>query len=425
MGRSADPGMSVSEYILVPLDEASDHAFREAEYYTSPCFILKSEKSRFIIAGYASVDIVDKDNERISLEALREAFERMMKRKSRRNLMLHHQNIQIGEILPKYVDKNGKVWKSGVDDKGLFIVAEVFDDTVTGREVIEDMKKGKLMSFSIGGRVLPGGREVKCDDNKCWTEITRLELYEITSCDEGKNPKAKAFILEKQDNAEDDWDENLGETFINTYVLKEQRSKMEENEIIEKADVATLIEEVKKLTSKLNDVIVRAEEEKKLEKEIDDFAEILDVVDKESYRDFMKQCLKSGKSMKECALEWKQRNKAEPPEEDEAVEEETEKTKKKKKKKKKDEEKYYYYYKYPEKEDFESEEEYKKAVEEFNKLKAQIIKELGLENAEEVIKKSIQPKDEDKRFGGVNLDEIRKKADEAITFKDLLYMVGE
>ena len=201
---------------------------------------------------------------------------------------------------------------------------------------------------------------------------------------------------------------------------------MEENEIIEKADVATLIEEVKKLTSKLNDVIVRAEEEKKLEKEIDDFAEILDVVDKESYRDFMKQCLKSGKSMKECALEWKQRNKAEPPEEDEAVEEETEKAKKKKKKKKKkDEEEEYYYYKYPEKEDFESEEEYKKAVEEFNKLKAQIIKELGLENAEEVIKKSIQPKDEDKRFGGVNLDEIRKKADEAITFKDLLYMVGE
>ncbi|RLI87710.1 MAG: hypothetical protein DRP01_00875 [Archaeoglobales archaeon] len=417
--------MSTGEYVLVPLDQASDHAFEEAEYYSAPCFILKSEKRRFIIAGYASVNIIDKDNERISPKALKEAFEKMMRRKSRRNLMLHHQNIQIGEILPKYVDKNGKVWKSGVDDKGLFIVAEVFDDTVTGREVIEKMKKGQLMSFSIGGRVLPGGREVRCDENKCWTEIVKLELYEVTSCDEGKNPKAKAFIVEKEDNAEDDWDDSLGETFINTHILKNRRSKMEEEgEIIEKAEVATLIEEVKKLTGKLNEVIVRAEEEKKLEKEIEDFAEILDVVDKESYRSFMKNCLKSGKSMKECALEWKKKNKAQPPE-DEAVEEETEKAKKKKKKKKKDEEEEeMYYYKYPEKEDFESEEEYKKAVEEFNKLKARIIKELGLENAEEVIKKSVQPK-EDKRFGGVNLDEIRKKADEAITFRDLLYMVGE
>jgi len=411
----------MSEYILVPVEEASEYAFKEAVYYSAPCFILKSEKSRFIIAGYASVDVVDKDNERITPEALKEAFEKMMKRKSRRNLMLHHQNIQIGEILPKYVDKNGKVWKSGVDDKGLFIVAEVFDDTITGREVIEKMKKGELMSFSIGGRVLPGGREVKCDGDKCWTEIVKLELYEVTSCEQGKNPKAKAFILEKEHNADEDWDDNLGETFINASILKENRSKMEEDgEIIEKAEVTALIEEVKKLTSKLNDVIVRAEQEKKLEKEIDDFAEILDVVDKESYRSFMKNCMKSGKSMKECALEWKKKNKAEPEEEDEEEEDETEKAKKKKKKKP---EEYYYYYKYPKKEDFESEDEYKKALEEFNKLKAEIIKELGLENAEEVIKKSVQPKSN--KFEEVNLDEIRKKADEAMDFKELMYLVGE
>ncbi|MHC1572165.1 MAG: HK97 family phage prohead protease [Methanosarcinales archaeon] len=407
----------MSEYVLVPLEQASEYAFREAVYYSAPCFVLKSEKSRFVIAGYASVNVVDKDNEKITPEALKEAFEKMMKRKSRRNLMLHHQNIQIGEILPKYVDKNGKVWRSGVDEKGLFIVAEVFDDTVTGREVIERMKKGELMSFSIGGRVLPGGREVKCDEDRCWTEIVRLELYEVTSCDQGKNPKAKAFILEKQDNADEDWDDNLGETFINTHILKEERSKMEEEEKIEKAEVATLIEEVKKLTGKLNEVIVRAENEKKLEKEIEDFAVILDVVDKESYRSFMKNCMKSGKSMKECALEWKKKNKAKPAEEED--EDEVEEKAKKKKKKKPE----YYYYKYPEKEDFESEEEYKKAVEEFNKLKAQIVKELGLENAEEVIKKSVQPKSS--KFEEVNLEEIRKKADEAMDFRELMYLVGE
>jgi len=405
----------MSEYVLVPMEQASEYAFQEAVYYSAPCFVLKSEKSRFVIAGYASVNIVDKDNEKITPEALKEAFEKMMKRESRRNLMLHHQNIQIGEILPKYVDKNGKVWKSGVDDKGLFIVAEVFDDTVTGKEVIERMKKGELMSFSIGGRVLPGGREVKCDENKCWTEIVRLELYEVTSCDQGKNPKAKAFILEKQDNADEDWDEGLGETFINTHILKEERSKMEEEEKIEKAEVATLIEEVKKLTGKLNEVIVRAENEKKLEKEMEDFAAILDVVDKESYKSFMKNCMKSGKSMKECALEWKKKNKAKPEDEEEEDEE-----KKAKKKKKKPE---YYYYKYPEKEDFENEEEYKKAVEEFNKLKAEIVKELGLENAEEVIKKSVQPKS--KKFEEVNLEEIREKADEAMDFRELMYFVGE
>ena len=412
--------MSVSEYILVPIEEASEHAFHEATYYSAPCFILKSETGRFIIAGYASVNIIDKDNERIPPEALKEAFEKMMKRKSRRNLMLHHQNIQIGEILPEYKDRNGKVWRSHVDKKGLFIVAEVFNDTVTGREVIEKMKRGELMSFSIGGRVLD--RDVKCDDNKCWTEIVKLELYEVTSCDQGKNPKAKAFIVEKQDNADDGWDESLDETFINTFVLKGDRSKMEEGEDIKKEEVISLIEEVKKLTGKLNDVLARAEEEKKLEKEIDEFAEILDVVDKESYRSFMKNCMKSGKSMKECALEWKKKNKAKTEDEDED-EDENEDAEKGKKKKKKPEE--YYYYKYPKKEDFESEEEYKKALEEFNKLKAEIVKELGLPNAEEIIKKSIQPKKKDNKLEEVDIDDLRKKAEDAITFKDLMYMVGE
>jgi len=34
-------------------------------------------------------------------------------------------------------------------------------------------------------------------------------------------------------------------------------------------------------------------------------------VEKSAYTDFMKQCLKSGKSMKECALEWKEKQKTE------------------------------------------------------------------------------------------------------------------
>jgi len=405
-----------SEYVLVPMSS------REAE----PVFILKGE-AKHVIAGYASVDVVDKDNERISLEALDEAFRRMMKRKSRRNYLYHHGNIQIGEILWSYTDSKGFTWRSGVDfdgklnekalkaygqepKRGLFIICEVFRDLETGREVIEAQKKGKLLAFSVGGRVLPGGREVKCDDGTCWQEIIRLDLHEVTACEMGRNPEAKAFLLKDANNEMLLSAQHGDEKLISMDILRGARSKMGEEEILLKESIQSLTEEVKKLLRRIEEQMEKAAEVEKQEGEIIEFEKLLDIeeVEKQNYRAFMRQCLKEGKTMKQCALEWKQRYKAKPEEEEE--EEEAEKAKKKKKKP-------YYYYKKPKKEDFESEEEYKKALEEYNKLKAEIVKELGLP-AGQAIKKSLQPKQAERVT--VDIDEIIKTIDETERFEDVL-----
>jgi len=195
-------------------------AFQEAlSLEREAAFILKS-KEKFLVAGYASVYVKDLEGERISLKALDEAFKRMMKRKSRRNYMLHHGNIQIGELLWEATDSNGITFRSGVDfdgslnaealkaygqkpKRGLFVVCEVFDDLETSKEVMEQMKRGRMLNFSIGGRVLPGGRQTKCEGGRCFDEITRLELNEITDCEHPVNPEAKAFILKgRRDHSE-------------------------------------------------------------------------------------------------------------------------------------------------------------------------------------------------------------------------------
>ena len=46
-----------------------------------------------------------------------------------RNVMVMHSDVQVGHALPAYISKAGNIFKSGVDDKGLFFIAELRDDT--------------------------------------------------------------------------------------------------------------------------------------------------------------------------------------------------------------------------------------------------------------------------------------------------------
>jgi hypothetical protein len=171
--------------------------------------ILKSA-SGFYIGGYASPVLIDKktgeeradlQGESIDLNGLEEAFHRMMKEPSRRNLMGHHTNVQIGEILPSHTDSDGMKWDSGVirlaskqyPKKGLFIVAKLFEDIKESLRYIRDMKFGHRLSLSIGGEAIE--RKTICEDKTCRSVITVMDLYETSSCEKGVNPEARAFIL--------------------------------------------------------------------------------------------------------------------------------------------------------------------------------------------------------------------------------------
>ena len=170
--------------------------------------ILKSA-GRFIIAGYASPILVDKDGrirgdregDSISLEALDKGYDVMMSRVSRRKLMVYHSSTQIGELIPYYVDEDGVRWDGGVvynpdgqyEKQGLFVIAEVFDDRAESKRYKAQMEMGNMLAFSIGGETIH--RSVICEGGFCRNEIDELELSEVSSCQIGMNPEAKAFIL--------------------------------------------------------------------------------------------------------------------------------------------------------------------------------------------------------------------------------------
>ena len=70
----------------------------------SELIILKGSKNEpLIIAGYASVDVVDKQNDLITLEAIREASADFMKGDFK-NVMITHSNVQVGEVIDNWTE---------------------------------------------------------------------------------------------------------------------------------------------------------------------------------------------------------------------------------------------------------------------------------------------------------------------------------
>ena len=162
-------------------------------------FILKAaDGNDLFIAGYASVDMVDKQGDRIPANALSKAFDKFMGNKAFRNVQLAHSGIQVGEVVDNYTDSEGRVWKSEVDEHGLFVVCRIRDDIQKAREVQKQVRSGELKAFSIGGQAL--FRVTKTTpEHGTHREITDLELHEITLCKKGINPEARYTIL-KMDN---------------------------------------------------------------------------------------------------------------------------------------------------------------------------------------------------------------------------------
>ena len=168
--------------------------------------LLKSDNG-LVIAGYASVEMVDKQGDLITTGALKGAFDNFMKADGFRNVQLAHSNIQVGEVIPQYTDSSGRLWKSGVDDAGLFVVIQVRDDIEKAREVANEIRKGALRGFSIGGQAFKRMRKADSEHGD-YTEISKLELHEVTICEKGINPEATFRILKEDKTMTESTDMN-------------------------------------------------------------------------------------------------------------------------------------------------------------------------------------------------------------------------
>ena len=195
--------------------------------------ILKSDE--LIIGGYASIEIVDKQNDLITIDALDEAVKKYMGEKKYRNVMSNHSNVQVGEVVEKYRDKNGTLHKTGVDDVGFYVVIKMRDDIEKAKEINRGIRKGTLRSFSIGGQAI-SKKQRTSDDYGEYNEIDKLELHEVTICEKGINPEAKFDILKQDVGGEEKMSEKLEKALEELNDLMKQvnqLNKEEEDEMLE------------------------------------------------------------------------------------------------------------------------------------------------------------------------------------------------
>ena len=152
-----------------------------------------------VVGGPASIELLDREGHLITTNALGKAFKKYMSNFRTRNSMVLHSDVQVGWALPAYISKGGQIFKSGVDDKGLFFITELRNDTKIAKKVMEQINEGKLKSYSIAGSATKTQTIQK--GLQSVMQVDELELAEVTVCEKGVNQGASFDILKAEDAA--------------------------------------------------------------------------------------------------------------------------------------------------------------------------------------------------------------------------------
>lgn len=157
----------------------------------------------FVIWGPASVEIVDKEGDKISAEALGKALPQLLRRA---RLSLEHTDQIVGRILERFVTEDPveieindqryerSEFPTDVLDLGngdppaLYVAGEVYEDTQQSKRARERIQDGELTSYSISGEALVTRKKV--DDGTVYDDILDLDLSAVTLCEEGMNQGA-------------------------------------------------------------------------------------------------------------------------------------------------------------------------------------------------------------------------------------------
>ena len=188
--------------ITILLEEDIDNK-KDIDYITTQFnlqgkfnIIEKAQDSRRIIAGYANVAIVDNEDQFIPIDTLKKGINTLLNDPHYANLMLVHKNIQIGKIIEEFGE-----YKTHVNDKGLFIVAEIRNDIKTATEIWDNIINGDLNGFSIGCEVLSHHEE--CDDEKCIIVLDEINIFEVSVCSKPVNEPSGFIVISKSQLNED------------------------------------------------------------------------------------------------------------------------------------------------------------------------------------------------------------------------------
>ena len=154
------------------------------------------EDTPIVIGGPASVELVDREGHLITTGALEKAFKKFMDNDRTRNVMVLHSDVQVGWALPAYISQGGQIFKSGVDEKGLFFICELRDDTAISKKVAEQIHSGQLKSYSIAGSATKTQNINK--GVTPYLQVDDMELAEVTVCEKGVNQGASFELLKAE-----------------------------------------------------------------------------------------------------------------------------------------------------------------------------------------------------------------------------------
>lgn len=173
--------------------------------------LFKAENGDMIVWGPASVEVVDKEGDRIRASALEDALPQLLRRQ---RLSLEHTDQLVGEILDSFetdeevtVSIDGKSYTrkdfptdvlelDGIEPS-LFVCGKIWDDTRQSREAQTGIENGELDSYSISGESLVA--TTKYEQGDVVNDIKELDLSAVTLCEQGMNQKAKFGVVSKAD----------------------------------------------------------------------------------------------------------------------------------------------------------------------------------------------------------------------------------
>jgi len=152
-----------------------------------------------VVGGPASVEMIDSEGHLITSEALSDAFSRFMENIRLQNIQLFHSDVQIGWPLKAYISPTGEVFKSGVDDKGLWLISELRDDISIAKRTADEIHKGNIQSYSIAGNATETKHVTR--GVQTFMQVDKMDLVEVTLCEKGVNQGAFFNILKSEDAA--------------------------------------------------------------------------------------------------------------------------------------------------------------------------------------------------------------------------------
>ena len=155
------------------------------------------ENEPLIVGGPASVAVVDKEGHLITAKALADAFPKFMKNVRARNAHAFHSDVQVGWIMPAYITRSGRIFKSGVNKNGLWVISELRNDIRVAKRLAEEIINGKIRSYSIAGSAID--TQFVTEGSRSYMRVDELEIVEITYCEEGVNQAAHFNILKSND----------------------------------------------------------------------------------------------------------------------------------------------------------------------------------------------------------------------------------